>query len=188
MYKRQLLDRAAGHYVGRHDFSSFCTLDKRERGDLTRTVTKAQVRRQGDLVTFTVAADGFLYNMVRIMVGTLLRVQQGKFSPEDIPAILEARDRKADVYKRQDIDVSLEYYLDILKRQAVVNAGITFHLKNEVAPGKFETTDFCYENGILDHARELMGEDALTPVQFWQSEKKVRDRADMALYLSLIHI
>ena len=90
-----LLDRAAGHYVGRHDFSSFCTLDKRERGDLTRTVTKAQVRRQGDLVTFTVAADGFLYNMVRIMVGTLLRVQQGKFSPEDIPAILEARDRKA---------------------------------------------------------------------------------------------
>ena len=68
---------------------------KRERGDLTRTVTKAQVRRQGDLVTFTVAADGFLYNMVRIMVGTLLRVQQGKFSPEDIPAILEARDRKA---------------------------------------------------------------------------------------------
>ena len=54
-----------------------------------------RVRRQGDLVTFTVAADGFLYNMVRIMVGTLLRVQQGKFSPEDIPAILEARDRKA---------------------------------------------------------------------------------------------
>ena len=46
--------------------------------------------------------------------------------------------------------------------------------------GKFETTDFCYENGILDHARELVGEDALTPVQFWQSEKKVRDRADIA--------
>ena len=63
---------------GRHDFSSFCTLDKRERGDLTRTVTKAQVRRQGDLVTFTVAADGFLYNMVRIMVGTLLRVAAGE--------------------------------------------------------------------------------------------------------------
>ena len=95
---------------------------------------------------------------------------------------------KPDLQVFTDIDVSLEYYLDILKRQAVVNAGITFHLKNEVAPGKFETTDFCYENGILDHARELVGEDALTPVQFWQSEKKVRDRADMALYNVKINV
>ena len=78
-----------------HDFSSFCTLDKREKGDLTRTVTEAKVGRCGDLVTFTVAADGFLYNMVRIMVGTLLRVQQGKFAPEDIPGIIQAKDRKA---------------------------------------------------------------------------------------------
>ena len=91
----ELLDRAAKHYVGRHDFTSFCTLDKRERGDLTRTVTGAKVERRGDLVAFTVAADGFLYNMVRIMVGTLLRVQQGKFRPEDIPGILAAKDRKA---------------------------------------------------------------------------------------------
>lgn len=90
-----LLDRAAKHYLGRHDFSSFCTLDRREKGDLCRTVTEAKVERRGDLVVFTVAADGFLYNMVRIMVGTLLRVQQGKLSPDDIPGILEARDRKA---------------------------------------------------------------------------------------------
>lgn len=90
-----LLNQAAQGYLGRHDFSSFCTLDKRERGDLRRTVFTSRVERQGDLVTFTVGADGFLYNMVRIMVGTLLRVQQGKFSPQDIPAILEARDRKA---------------------------------------------------------------------------------------------
>lgn len=90
-----MLDRAAKGYVGRHDFSSFCTLDRREKGDLTRTVTTAKVERDGDLVTFTVAADGFLYNMVRIMVGTLLRVQQGKFTPEDIPGIIEAKDRKA---------------------------------------------------------------------------------------------
>lgn len=91
----ELLDRAAKAYVGRHDFSSFCTLDKREKGDLTRTVTTSKVERAGDLVTFTVAADGFLYNMVRIMVGTLLRVQQGKFTPEDIPGIIQAKDRKA---------------------------------------------------------------------------------------------
>ena len=90
-----LLDQAARHYLGSHDFSSFCTLDKRERGDLTRRVFTSRVERRGDLVVFTGGADGFLYNMVRIMVGTLLRVQQGKFSPEDIPGILEAKDRKA---------------------------------------------------------------------------------------------
>ena len=88
-----LLDRAAKYYLGTHDFTSFCTLDARDRGDLTRTVTKSQVERKGDMVLFTVAADGFLYNMVRIMVGTLLRVQQGKFAPEDIPGILAAKDR-----------------------------------------------------------------------------------------------
>lgn len=90
-----LLDRAAKGYLGRHDFTSFCTLDRREKGDLTRTVTASRVERRGDLVVFTVAADGFLYNMVRIMAGTLLRAQQGKIRPEEIPAILAARDRRA---------------------------------------------------------------------------------------------
>lgn len=91
----KLLDQAARHYMGRHDFTSFCTLDSRERGDLVRTVTEAKVERRGDLVVFTVAADGFLYNMVRIMAGTLLRVQQGKLAPGDIPGIIAARDRRA---------------------------------------------------------------------------------------------
>lgn len=89
-----LLDRAAKHYLGAHDFSSFCTLDRREKGDLTRTVTKAQVERRGHMVVFTVAADGFLYNMVRIMVGTLLRVQQGKLRADELPEIIKAKDRR----------------------------------------------------------------------------------------------
>ncbi|MCY1713771.1 tRNA pseudouridine(38-40) synthase TruA [Caproiciproducens galactitolivorans] len=89
------LNEAAACYLGAHDFSSFCTLDARERGNMVRTVTKAECGREGDLVTFTVAADGFLYNMVRIMVGTLLRVAQGKLQPRDIPGIIEAKDRKA---------------------------------------------------------------------------------------------
>ena len=89
----ELLDRAAGYYIGAHDFTSFCTQDRREAGDMTRRVTKARVQRQGDLVAFTVAADGFLYNMVRIMTGTLLWVQQGRIKPEDIPGIIAARDR-----------------------------------------------------------------------------------------------
>lgn len=90
----QRLNQAAQYYIGSHDFTSFCTLDSRERGDMTRTVTKAELEKEGDLVTFTVAADGFLYNMVRIMVGTLLRVAQGKFEPNDISGIIEAKNRK----------------------------------------------------------------------------------------------
>jgi pseudouridylate synthase I len=89
------LNEAASRFLGAHDFTSFCTLDARDRGDMTRTVTRAELRREGDLVLFTVAADGFLYNMVRIMVGTLLRVAQRKFDPCDVLTIIEAKNRKA---------------------------------------------------------------------------------------------
>ena len=89
------LNRAAQAFVGYHDFTSFCTLDKRQGRNFCRTVTHASVRRDGDLVRFTVAADGFLYNMVRILVGTLLYVAQGKLSGADLPRIFEARDRAA---------------------------------------------------------------------------------------------
>ncbi len=95
---------------------------------------------------------------------------------------------KPDLQVFTDIDISAEYYMDVLKRQAVVNAGVTFHFLNETEPGKFERTDFCYENGILDHARELAGEDSLTTVQLWQSEKRVKDRADMAEYNCRINV
>ncbi|WOC31670.1 MULTISPECIES: tRNA pseudouridine(38-40) synthase TruA [Caproicibacterium] len=87
------LNAAAGYYVGAHDFTSFCTQDGRKMGSFVRTVTQAQVQREGDLVTFTVAADGFLYNMVRILTGTLLYVAQGKLAPQEIPKIFAARKR-----------------------------------------------------------------------------------------------
>lgn len=88
------LNRAAQAYVGKHDFTSFCTLDKREKGDFVRDVKMFSVERQGELITMTVEADGFLYNMVRIMVGTLLRVQQGKIPENGIGEIIEKKDRK----------------------------------------------------------------------------------------------
>ncbi len=81
-----------------------------------------------------------------------------------------------------DIDIPLEYYTETLKRQAVVNAGVTFRLKNEVAQGKFETTDFVYENGILDYVGEIAGEDTLSTPAFIQAERKGRDRADKPEY------
>ena len=90
----KLLHTASQAFVGTHDFTSFCTLDSREKGDMMRTVKSFSVTRDKELVTMLVEADGFLYNMVRIMVGTLLRVQQGKINPDEIPAIIEKKDRK----------------------------------------------------------------------------------------------
>ena len=81
-----------------------------------------------------------------------------------------------------DIDIPADYYRDVMKRQAVVNAGVTFRLKNETSTGKFETEEFVYENGIEDYIRELAGLDALTEPVFWEAERKGRDRADKPEY------
>ena len=81
-----------------------------------------------------------------------------------------------------DIDIPVDYYRDVMKRQAVVNAGVTFRLKNETSAGKFETEEFVYENGIEDYIRELAGLDALTEPVFWEAERKGRDRADKPEY------
>ena len=90
------MDRAAKLFLGRHDFTSFCTVDPhRKKGDFHRTVRNISVTRQGDIVTLTIEADGFLYNMVRIITGTLLYVAQGRFEPDDIPRIINALDRSA---------------------------------------------------------------------------------------------
>lgn len=91
----KLLDKASQAFVGKHDFTSFCTLDKREKGDFVRNVRVFSVKREGELVTMTVEADGFLYNMVRIMVGTLLEINQGKIAPDAIAGIIEEKNRDA---------------------------------------------------------------------------------------------
>lgn len=80
-----------------------------------------------------------------------------------------------------DINIPLAYFTDTLKRQAVVNAGLVFVLRDQ-SGSKFETTEFCYQNGIVDYVSELAGEDALTTVQFFQSERRGRDRADKDEY------
>ena len=81
-----------------------------------------------------------------------------------------------------DIDIPVDYYRDVMRRQAVVNAGVTFRLKNETAAGKFETEEFVYEHGIEDYIRELAGLDALTEPVYWEAERKGRDRPDKPEY------
>lgn len=94
---------------------------------------------------------------------------------------------KPDLEVFTDINVPVEYFLDIIKRQAIVNDGVTFIFRNQVGK-QFETTEFCYQNGIVDHVKEIAGEDALTSVQFWKTERKVRDRADKDEYRTKINV
>ncbi len=83
---------AASHLLGTHDFSSYMAANSGVN-DTTRTVYQAEVCRENDMLCFKICADGFLYNMVRILTGTLICVAEGKILTSDIPLITESHDR-----------------------------------------------------------------------------------------------
>lgn len=128
--------------------------------------------------------DGFQYNLHFEKGEIVGEMQKVPYAKKDTGTKTRW---KPDLEVFTDIDIPEEYFIDIIKRQAIVNAGVVFHFANQVN-GKLVKTDFCYENGIVDHVKELIGEDYLSPIQFWQSEKKVRDRADMDLYNVKINV
>ena len=89
------MNTAARRFVGKHDFLALCAAGSSAaaHGDTVRTITACGVERKGDEVEITVTADGYLYNMVRILAGTLCAVGAGRMQPEAIPGILASRDR-----------------------------------------------------------------------------------------------
>lgn len=89
---------------------------------------------------------------------------------------------KPDLKVFTDINIPLEYYKETIKRQSVVNEGIKFILKDQVGTNSFEKYEYCYENGITDYVKEIVGDNAFSGIQFWQAERKGRDRADMPDY------
>ena len=89
---------------------------------------------------------------------------------------------KPDLKVFTDINIPLEYYQETIKRQSVVNAGVKFILKDQVGANSFEKYEYCYENGITDYVKEIAGDNAFSGVQFWQAERKGRDREDMPDY------
>ena len=94
---------------------------------------------------------------------------------------------KPDIQVFTDIDVSADYLKDTIKRQAIVNAGVRFLLR--VQQGKsFETTEFLYQDGIVDYVKDIVGEEALSSIQFWQAERRVRDREDKPEYKTKINV
>ena len=88
---------------------------------------------------------------------------------------------KPDIQVFTDIDIPADYYRDILKRQAIVNNGLLFVFRNQMDKG-FETEEFFYENGIEDYVKEIVGDTALTSVQYWSTERVGRDRPDKPEY------
>lgn len=80
-----------------------------------------------------------------------------------------------------DINIPLEYYQDVLKKQAVVNAGLKFILYNQTADG-WEMTEYLYENGITDYIREISAEKEITPIRYFEAERKGKDREDKPEY------
>ncbi len=89
---------------------------------------------------------------------------------------------KPDLKVFTDIDIPLDFFQETLKRQSVVNNGVKFVLKNQLTETKFETFEYMYENGIVDYVNEFIGDDGLTSVQFWQAERKGKDREDKPEY------
>lgn len=88
------MEKAAGYLVGEHDFKSFCVA-KAQVLTTVRTLYGIEVKKEGNYLTIRVSGNGFLFNMVRIIAGTLLEVGKGKLAPEQVKEILEAKDRQA---------------------------------------------------------------------------------------------
>lgn len=86
------INENAKDFVGVHDFSAFCSADSSVENKV-REIYECKAEKNGDIIKFTVSGNGFLYNMVRIMVGTLLGIQNGKIESGTIPQIIESRDR-----------------------------------------------------------------------------------------------
>ena len=93
----KFLDSQAKAFIGTHKFDSFCAAGSSVE-DTERTVVNAAVEREGDMVIFRVEANGFLYNMVRIMVGTLIDISRGKIPADSIEGIINAKNRSAAGY------------------------------------------------------------------------------------------
>ena len=135
-----------------------------------------------------VLKDGFQYN-IKFKKGK----PSGKLKKEEVGGRKTGTRIawKPDLEVFTDIDIPLEYFQDILRRQAIVNNGLKFILRNQIkegtTPSCFETFEYVYENGITDYLKETVEEQAFTGVQFWNTETSGRDRADQEDYKVVIN-
>lgn len=128
--------------------------------------------------------DGYQYNLRFEKGENIGGLKKEKYTKKDTGTKIKWRPDR-DVFT--DIDVPKEYFLDVLKRQAIVNPGIKIVFRNQVGD-KFEETEFLYKNGISDYIQELCGNDNLIPIQNWSIQKNVRDRDDKPEYKAKIEV
>ncbi len=131
-----------------------------------------------EFMTVEVKRDGFIYHLAFQKGQNIGGLKKEPYAGKDTGTKIRW---KPDLEVFTDIEVPLEFYLDILKRQAVVNDGLLFLLRYQ-SGNKFENYEFQYKNGISDYAAELVADKALTPLQFWQTERVGRDREDRPDY------
>jgi DNA gyrase subunit B len=125
-----------------------------------------------------VKRDGQLFNLHFEHGENIGGLQKKKHSGSDTGSKHHWR---PDLQVFTDIAVPTEYFRETIKRQAVVNDGLLFVLRIETEDG-FETEELCYKNGITDYVKELAGDTYITPVKFWQTERRGRDREDKPEY------
>lgn len=128
--------------------------------------------------------DGYRYTLYFEKGENIGGLKKEKYNKKDTGTKIKW---KPDLDVFTDIDIPKEYFIDTIKRQAIVNDGVKFVFRYQNG-NEFEELEFNYQNGIVDHVNELSGGDSISSVQFWQSEKKVRDREDKPEYKTKINI
>lgn len=123
--------------------------------------------------------NGFCYKMNFEHGEPVGKLQKEPYSKRDTGTRIRW---KPDLQVFTDIDIPLEYYQETIKRQSVVNEGVKFILREQVGTNSFEKYEYSYEHGITDYVKEIVGDKAFSSVQFWQTERKGKDRADMPEY------
>lgn len=123
--------------------------------------------------------DGFRYTMHFEKGEPVSELQKEPYSRKDTGSKIVW---KPDLDVFTDIDISLEYFQDTIKRQAIVNNGVTFILKDQIGGNSFDTYEYFYKDGIVDYIKEFAGDETLTQTQFWTTERFGRDRADKEEY------
>ena len=123
--------------------------------------------------------DGYKYTMHFEKGENIGGLKKEKYDKKDTGTRIKW---KPDLDVFTDINIPIEYFQETIKRQAIVNDGVKFILKNQTSASKFETFEYCYNDGIMDYVKEIAGDTAFTTPQYWECERKGKDREDLPEY------
>lgn len=123
--------------------------------------------------------DGYKYTLYFEKGENIGGLKKEKYDKKDTGTRIKW---KPDLDVFTDINIPIEYFQETIKRQAIVNDGVKFILKNQISASKFETFEYCYNDGIMDYVKEIAGDTAFTTPQYWECERKGKDREDLPEY------